>query len=262
MGGNNSSENSSGGKGSWIQNKDYATGSSTIRFPISSTDILKENESTALDLPRSKFLSMFNDATSNVDKIIILNNANTVISYEESQQFPTNTYFRTLKKETESYEKIQKNTKTNLNFEETTRSFLGIILQEQCEPEYTSNTERFILTLLSKDRLGTLSWLNGLFLKYFENKNFVVNVLTSLSHIDYTIVDPSGPTMAGFAFQHKSIEVRESAIRAFESWANEKSLDYLKIFECKEKWLNDYLLEVIADIERELNENVSTCPKN
>jgi hypothetical protein len=138
-----------------------------------------------------------------------------------------------------------------------TEKFLGIVRTEECEPEYTSQTEIFIFNLLKKNKVETMNWLNKQFLKNFKNKSIIVNILIAISHIPYEWLYPNGPTMTGFAITHESIEVKENAIRVFEKWGNEDSLQYLEAMGFDEKWLQDYLTEVIMDIKEGIAENVS-----
>ena len=54
------------------------------------------------------------------------------------------------------------------------------------------------------------------------------------------------------AFPNKNQEVKEAAIRAFESWGNLESLKILKNISLEEEWLSEYLNEVISDLNEEL----------
>ena len=55
--------------------------------------------------------------------------------------------------------------------------------------------------------------------------------------------------MALALLQHRSASVREFAIKAFENWNSKQSLMFLRNIKCDQQWLQDYLEEVIRDIE-------------
>ncbi len=95
-------------------------------------------------------------------------------------------------------------------------------------------------------------WLNQLFVENYNEKTVIMGILRVLSHFEYQEVAPQGPTMALAALSNNSAEVRECGIRAFENWSNLESLKVLRSVNCQEVWLNDYLQQVIVDIEEEL----------
>ena len=53
-------------------------------------------------------------------------------------------------------------------------------------------------------------------------------------------------------FIHKSVEVKEMAIRVFENWNTIESYTFLKNCTLTPAWLEDYKNEVLANIEEEL----------
>jgi hypothetical protein len=95
-------------------------------------------------------------------------------------------------------------------------------------------------------------WINYLFVENFNDQTVLMGILRVLSHFDYQEVVPQGPTVALAALANASAEVRECGIRAFENWGSLHSLKVLENVNCEEKWLDDYLKQVIADLQEEL----------
>lgn len=49
--------------------------------------------------------------------------------------------------------------------------------------------------------------------------------------------------------KHSDVEIRDAAIRALEHWGGEASIGVLREHHDSEKWLNDYVEQVIKDLE-------------
>jgi hypothetical protein len=67
--------------------------------------------------------------------------------------------------------------------------------------------------------------------------------------MDYNLIEPAGVTFAISATLHPNLDIKDYAIQCFDMWESKKSLGYLKIIEIDSPWLNDYLQEVITNIE-------------
>jgi len=130
-------------------------------------------------------------------------------------------------------------------------------LKEQ-DFEYGVDTpaDELVRKMLAKNESVTKEWLNELFVENFSDQVVIIGLLRVISHFYYQEVSPQGPTMALAALSNANAEVRECGIRAFENWSNMESLKVLKNIKCDEQWLNDYLQQVITDIEEELEEHV------
>jgi len=98
----------------------------------------------------------------------------------------------------------------------------------------------------------TKEWLNNIYNDNYGDTNLIVGLLRVVSRFSYDRISPQGMTMALAAFPHKNQEVRETAIRVFESWGNLESLKILKNISVEESWLSEYLQQVISDLKEEL----------
>ena len=95
-------------------------------------------------------------------------------------------------------------------------------------------------------------WINNIFLYQFQDSRVLVGLLQVISHLEYLEIYPQGPTMALAALSHADSEIRECGIRAFENWGTTHSLNVLRSVKCHEGWLQEYVDQVISDIEEEL----------
>ncbi|HDJ89352.1 MAG TPA: hypothetical protein ENG40_01490 [Thermoprotei archaeon] len=153
-----------------------------------------------------------------------------------------------------SLEDIQENNKRifrEFSLKETPK-LIAIIEEQEFEYGFESPAERFIKEKLRVNSFVAKEWLNKLFLQMFDNAHIIIGILQAISHLNYSEIFPTGQTMALAALSHKNAEVRECGIRAFESWCNYESLKVLKTVHYPEKWLQDYVNQVIKDIEEEL----------
>jgi hypothetical protein len=91
--------------------------------------------------------------------------------------------------------------------------------------------------------------LNELFLKNFHAPHIIVGVLHVISHFDYGLVSPEGPTMAIAALAHKDVEVREYAVKCFENWQHKDGIRVLEHIKADERWLQNYINLVIRDLK-------------
>lgn len=142
--------------------------------------------------------------------------------------------------------------------EKYTKEFLTIILEQDFEYGFDSPADLFVKRLLNQSPTATKEWLNSVFIDYFHDIRILIGLLQIISHIEYFEIYPQGPTMEVAALSHVDSEIRECGIRAFENWGTVESLNVLRNLSCQEKWLQEYVQQVISDLEEELANNVSS----
>jgi len=140
-----------------------------------------------------------------------------------------------------------------------TPEFLRIIFEENFEYGFNSLSDLFVKQLMEMNDGITREWLNSIYRDYWHDARVFIGLLHVISHLEYEQICPEGPTMAMAALYHPSVEVRECGIRAFENWGASESLSILRNFRCDEKWLQEYVEQVVSDLEEELGGNVSAC---
>lgn len=140
-------------------------------------------------------------------------------------------------------------TANSSNFE---KKLLAIMTNENYTSGEVSASESFVeRTIQQMGADCTMGWLMQVYEANYHRPNILIGILHMLSHFSYNVVNPYGPIMALALLQHKSSSVREFAIKAFENWSNKDSLVFLKNIRCDQTWLQEYLNEVISDIEND-----------
>lgn len=140
---------------------------------------------------------------------------------------------------------------SDTNSELYTKKLLNIMQDEIYTPGEIAPSESFVEDLIAIEGANyIMNWLMEVYHKYYDNPHILIGLLHMLSHFSYEIVKQYGPIMALALLQHKSLSVREFAIKAFENWNNKEYLIYLKNIKCDQSWLQDYLSDVIYDIEQ------------
>lgn len=140
-----------------------------------------------------------------------------------------------------------------------TQQLLRLITEDNFEYGFSSQSEFFIEPLMKINPSITREWLNELFIKNFHDHKIIAGLLHVISHLEYDQIRPQGITMAIAALSHISSEIRECGIRAFENWGSSECLNLLKNVRCNEGWLQQYVNQVISDIEEKLGGNISAC---
>ena len=135
---------------------------------------------------------------------------------------------------------------------EATPRILSMIREQELEYGYESPAEQFIREKFAESPSVAKEWLGRLFLEYFDAPDVLVALLHAISHFEYNDIFPTGQMMALAALRHENPEVRESGVRALESWGNSDSLKVLRAIRFREKWLQNYVEQVVRDLEQEL----------
>jgi hypothetical protein len=127
---------------------------------------------------------------------------------------------------------------------------LKTMLQEEiAESGITNPSEKIVESLYSEDKRKANILLNELFLKNFYTPHIIVGILHIISHFDYDLVSPEGPTMAIAALAHKDVEVREYGVKCFENWQHKDGIGILDQIKADERWLQNYINLVIRDLK-------------
>ncbi|HHX2502190.1 TPA: hypothetical protein ACU8BJ_001920 [Neisseria subflava] len=149
------------------------------------------------------------------------------------------------------------NTSTNVfneNFKvklekDFSQKFINFILHENIDEDYKSTIEVELINLFRENSYVTRAWLSNLIILYFSEAKFLTNVLKILSKSDFHELFREHLTILGLLL-NKDIEVKDCAIRVFESWADKESLRILKESDpIIPEWLESYKQQVINDIE-------------
>jgi hypothetical protein len=132
------------------------------------------------------------------------------------------------------------------------KQYIGLkaMLQEEItEGGIVNPSEKIVESLYSEDKRKANILLNELFLKNFHVSHIIVGVLHIISHFNYDLVSPEGPTMAIAALTHKDVEVREYGVKCFENWQHKDGIRILEQIKAGERWLQNYINLVIRDLK-------------
>lgn len=135
--------------------------------------------------------------------------------------------------------------------ENYTKELLRIICEQDFEYGFDSPADLFVRELMEQNEAVTKEWLNAIYIEQFSDIRVVIGLLQVVSHLQYPEICPQGPTMALAALSHANSEVRECGIRAFENWGTIESMNILRNVKCTESWMQEYLSQVIKDLEEE-----------
>lgn len=147
--------------------------------------------------------------------------------------------------------------KINRNREEYLRKhitpkFLSLIKEEDFEFGFISRSEELIASQLQINALATRNWLNEIFINHFDNEVVLIGLLRIIGRFDESLIFPQGQTIALAALSHSNDEIKELGVRAFEKWCSAESLSILKKLNLNSVWLQEYVNDVINDLEEQL----------
>jgi len=134
-----------------------------------------------------------------------------------------------------------------------TRELIMLIREEEFEYGLDTKVDILVRKRMEQNVLATKEWLTTVFIENFTNTRILLGVLIIISRFDYFIIYPEGQLMATTALSHKDPEIQECGVRAFENWGNRHSLRILKNIKAPTEWLQEYINEVIDDLEKELH---------
>ena len=127
--------------------------------------------------------------------------------------------------------------------------FICLLRDSEFEYGYSSPAEEYVSAQLLKFGPLVREWINELFLEYFADPYILGSVLRVMSHFEYNSLYPQGITMCIAALSHSEPVIKEEAVRVIENWENTDMIPLLKRLDVPEKWLSDYIHQVIEDIE-------------
>ena len=97
------------------------------------------------------------------------------------------------------------------------------------------------------------STMDALMLLFRESRNdthVLEGILVMIAAVPYEAVWPNGQAIAEELVSHPELLVRDRAIQCYERWNSKKGLDVLRRLDCTPEWLQQYVDEIILDIER------------
>lgn len=141
------------------------------------------------------------------------------------------------------------NQKTQTDF---TKEILSLISEDTFIDGEISRSERFMQSHFNNNtRDYILNSLSQIYNQYALNINVCIGVISMLSRVSYKQASPVGPLLCGMGVAHKSLQVKDRAVKTFEVWNSKESLPILLSIDTKPEWFQDYVNNVIQDIKSE-----------
>lgn len=130
---------------------------------------------------------------------------------------------------------------------------ISLIKTEDFEFGQSNECIRLVTEQLLDNKIAAQNWFNSLYVKYFiSDENILIGLLRIVEYLDENLLESVGKTMAIASIVHRNDEIKELAVRIFENWGSFESLNILKNITGQTKWLQDYIDQVINDINVEL----------
>lgn len=124
-----------------------------------------------------------------------------------------------------------------------------LAIAEDVEPGKVSLVQGNLEKLLEKDSAFAQQVVQEVYLKNSSNVQILTSLISALAYLSKDALKTQANLIALAAFSHKSPEVKEWSIRAFEVWGDPESVEFLKNHEIGIRWLDRYRLDVIRDLE-------------
>lgn len=109
--------------------------------------------------------------------------------------------------------------------------------------------DREFASLLGQNELAAMNAINDAFIDHYLDFALSAQLLHLVSRLDSQVVGPTGPTMAAAAVASVDVALQEAGLRAYEAWANSKSLPMLRGLAITSPWLRKYRDQIVSDIE-------------
>ncbi|HIF5510693.1 TPA: hypothetical protein ACX3C4_000430 [Pasteurella multocida] len=143
----------------------------------------------------------------------------------------------------------------NKNFENELLSnfhhrFIQFMMFDEIMEDYSNAIELELLDYLDRNSYVTGQWFSKLFIEFIKFNKVLINLLKILAKLDSNKI-PNTHLCIGTLLSNNDIEVKDFALRVFESWGDYDSLSILESSaELAPKWLEDYKQSVIKDIKK------------
>ena len=131
---------------------------------------------------------------------------------------------------------------------ELRRDLLASLEDEPIEDGYSHPGEGIVRDAIDKVGSAAFSWLESVYSENVNRPSICAGILRCVGRQSYRVVDESGAKLARRGLAHADSEVREAAVRAFESWGGPDALSALEAHSDPVGWLADYIKQVIADL--------------
>lgn len=99
----------------------------------------------------------------------------------------------------------------------------------------------------------TQGMISNIFRKNIKEPEILCKLLLLISRLNPSKIDQTGHVIAMAALNHNNNDVKEYAIRVFENFSDESSLEFLEESKQDVFWLQEYKEEIIQELKEKFN---------
>ncbi|WP_283149747.1 hypothetical protein [Silvimonas soli] len=125
---------------------------------------------------------------------------------------------------------------------------MDLARSEYFEYGYTSPSERHLLQFATECPGFIGEVIQNTFLAVWEDSGVMLALLNAVASLGYETTQPYGQVVALAAMMNPAAEVKEAAIRVYETWGHREGAKILATVDCPWAWLDDYRKQVISDL--------------
>jgi hypothetical protein len=129
---------------------------------------------------------------------------------------------------------------------------ISFLTYEDVDYGVRSEGEKIIREQIEQNSVVALNWINDLYIKNFSNEKILIGLLRILGNLDEDDISSIGYVIALASLSHSNTEIKELGVRAFENWSSSKSYSILSNVNVGEEWLQEYINQVVKDLEVDL----------
>lgn len=144
------------------------------------------------------------------------------------------------------YEKTRKKTLMDRFSTMLIRKFQNFEFDEESIESVYKVCEQ-IITEMSVEDLGEI--LQKIYLSNNDNINLLCGLCQYLISFDLNEVMPWGPMILIGLLNHKNETVKEYAVMLLDNWKDKSLVPVLRNIDCKSKWLQEYIKDVLFSLE-------------
>lgn len=129
---------------------------------------------------------------------------------------------------------------------------VSLLKYEDVEYGIKSEGEKIIREQIENNCIVALNWINDLYIRFFNDEKILTGLVKIIGNIEENKISSVGQLIALASLSHKNNEIKELGVRAFENWASPKSYSILSNLNVGDGWLQEYINQVVKDLEKEL----------
>ena len=141
----------------------------------------------------------------------------------------------------------------NRNFEKELVSefqdkFINFMMFDEINEDYSVSIELELLNYFNKNSYVTGQWFSNLFRDFISEPRVLINLLKIIAKLGHKKI-PNAHVCVMSLLANKDVEIKDFAIRVFESWADPESLKILENPVVTPVWLECYRKLVVKDLK-------------